>query len=97
MVLREEYQSSFRRTIAQAFSGYSIQNGDADQPMPASRIPADYFSDDRHDSRAGAPHKVRETGKGESIDIAMHEVMLRMGQYFMMGITTSTAAKSVHV
>ena len=31
-----------------------------------------------------ALHKVRETGKGESIDIAMYEVMLRMGQYFMM-------------
>ncbi|MEA7571661.1 CoA transferase, partial [Salmonella enterica subsp. enterica serovar Virginia] len=30
-----------------------------------------------------ALHKVRETGKGESIDIAMYEVMLRMGQYFM--------------
>ena len=27
---------------------------------------------------------MRETGKGESIDIAMYEVMLRMGQYFMM-------------
>ncbi|MFP1452660.1 CoA transferase [Escherichia coli] len=31
-----------------------------------------------------ALHKVRETGKGESIDIAMYEVMLRIGQYFMM-------------
>ncbi len=26
-------------TIAQAFSGYLIQNGDVDQPMPAFRIP----------------------------------------------------------
>ncbi|EFA4541398.1 CoA transferase [Escherichia coli] len=31
-------------TIAQAFSGYLIQNGDVDQPMPAFPYTADYFS-----------------------------------------------------
>ncbi|MDU1271980.1 MAG: CoA transferase [Escherichia coli] len=72
-------------TIAQAFSGYLIQNGDVDQPMPAFPYTADYFSGLTATTAAlAALHKVRETGKGESIDIAMYEVMLRMGQYFMM-------------
>lgn len=72
-------------TIAQAFSGYLIQNGDVDQPMPAFPYTADYFSGMTATTAAlAALHKVRETGKGESIDIAMYEVMLRMGQYFMM-------------
>ncbi|EAM3331268.1 L-carnitine CoA-transferase [Salmonella enterica] len=72
-------------TIAQAFSGYLIQNGDVDQPMPAFPYTADYFSGlTATTSALAALHKVRETGKGESIDIAMYEVMLRMGQYFMM-------------
>lgn len=31
-------------TIARAFSGYLIQNGDVDQPMPAFPYTADYFS-----------------------------------------------------
>ncbi len=69
-------------TIAQAFSGYLIQNGDVDQPMPAFPYTADYFSGLTATTAAlAALHKVRETGKGESIDIAMYEVMLRMGQY----------------
>ncbi len=72
-------------TIAQAFSGYLIQNGDVDQPMPAFPYTADYFSGLTATTAAlAALHKARETGKGESIDIAMYEVMLRMGQYFMM-------------
>lgn len=72
-------------TIARAFSGYLIQNGDVDQPMPAFPYTADYFSGLTATTAAlAALHKVRETGKGESIDIAMYEVMLRMGQYFMM-------------
>ncbi|EPB6452952.1 L-carnitine/gamma-butyrobetaine antiporter [Escherichia coli] len=58
---------------------------DGDQPMPAFPYTADYFSGLTATTAAlAALHKVRETGKGESIDIAMYEVMLRMGQYFMM-------------
>ncbi|WP_176264981.1 CoA transferase, partial [Salmonella enterica] len=54
-------------------------------PMPAFPYTADYFSGMTATTAAlAALHKVRETGKGESIDIAMYEVMLRMGQYFMM-------------
>lgn len=72
-------------TIAQAFSGYLIQNGDKDQPMPAFPYTADYFSGMTATTSAlAALYKVQQTGKGESIDIAMYEVMLRMGQYFMM-------------
>ncbi|GIU30221.1 L-carnitine CoA-transferase [Shewanella sp. MBTL60-007] len=72
-------------TIAQAFSGYLIQNGDIDQPMPAFPYTADYFSGMTATTSAlAALYRVRETGVGESIDVAMYEVMLRMGQYFMM-------------
>ncbi|MDF4191915.1 CoA transferase, partial [Ligilactobacillus salivarius] len=79
------YHPTCYNTIAQAFSGYLIQNGDVDQPMPAFPYTADYFSGLTATTAAlAALHKVRETGKGESIDIAMYEVMLRMCQYFMM-------------
>lgn len=82
----EEYTNlAAYNTIAQAFSGYLIQNGDVEQPMPAFPYTADYFSGMTATSAAlAALYKVRETGKGESIDVAMYEVMLRMGQYFMM-------------
>ncbi|XEG68555.1 L-carnitine CoA-transferase [Edwardsiella tarda] len=72
-------------TIAQAFSGYLIQNGDKDQPMPAFPYTADYFSGMTVTTAAlAALYKAQQTGVGESIDVAMYEVMLRMGQYFMM-------------
>ncbi|WP_028109876.1 L-carnitine CoA-transferase [Ferrimonas futtsuensis] len=72
-------------TIAQGFSGYLMQNGDIDQPASAFPYAADYFSGLTVTSAAlAAFHKAKETGKGESIDVAMYEVMLRMGQYFMM-------------
>ncbi len=42
-------------TIARAFSGYLIQNGDVDQPMPAFPYTADYFFwPDRHHGGAGS-------------------------------------------
>lgn len=72
-------------TIAQAFSGYLIQNGDKDQPMPAFPYTADYFSGLTVTTAAlAALHNAQRTGVGESIDVAMYEVMLRMGQYYMM-------------
>lgn len=53
--------------------------------MPAFPYTADYFSGMTATTSAlAALYKVQQTGKGESIDIAMYEVMLRMGQYFMM-------------
>ncbi len=72
-------------TIAQAFSGYLIQNGDINQPMPAFPYTADYIAGLTVTSSVlAALHNVYKSGKGESIDIAMYEVMLRMGQYYMM-------------
>ncbi|MCW7754571.1 L-carnitine CoA-transferase [Desulfobotulus sp. H1] len=72
-------------TIAQAFSGYLIQNGDKDQPMPSFPYTADYISGFTVVSSAlAALLNARKTGVGESIDVAMYEAMLRVGQYYMM-------------
>lgn len=72
-------------TIAQAFSGYLIQNGDKDQPMPAFPYTADYLAGYAvTGSVLAALFNARRTGTGESIDIAMYEVLLNAGQYYMM-------------
>ncbi|AQW80747.1 crotonobetainyl-CoA:carnitine CoA-transferase [Campylobacter pinnipediorum subsp. pinnipediorum] len=72
-------------TIAQAFSGYLIQNGDQNQPMPAFPYTADYLCGLTVTSSVlAALHNAQKTGVGESIDVAMYETMLRMGQYYMM-------------
>ncbi|MCD8213726.1 MAG: L-carnitine CoA-transferase [Campylobacter sp.] len=72
-------------TIAQAFSGYLIQNGDQNQPMPAFPYTADYLCGLTTTSAVlAALYNAQRTGKGESIDVAMYEAMLRMGQYYMM-------------
>ncbi|MBW7983657.1 L-carnitine CoA-transferase [Enterobacillus tribolii] len=71
--------------IAQAFSGYLIQNGDRDQPIPAFPYTADYLAAFTVLSASlAALYRVQKTGEGESIDVAMYEVMLRIGQYYMM-------------
>lgn len=70
---------------AQAFSGYLSQNGTEDQPMIASPYTGDYFTSLMVVSSAlAALHKAQKTGIGESIDVAMYEVLLRMGAYYMM-------------
>lgn len=72
-------------TIAQAFSGYLIQNGDVDQPMPAFPYTGDYLAGYAVTSSVlAALYNAEKTGKGESIDIAMYEVLLNAGQYYMM-------------
>lgn len=72
-------------TIAQAFSGYLIQNGDKDQPMPAFPYTADYIAGLTVTSSVlAALHNVQKTGVGESIDVAMYEAMLAVGQYYMI-------------
>ncbi|WP_419777190.1 L-carnitine CoA-transferase [Malaciobacter marinus] len=72
-------------TIAQAFSGYLMQNGDVDQPMPAFPYTADYMAGFAVTSSVlAAVYNAEKTGIGESIDVAMYEVMLRVGQYYMM-------------
>lgn len=71
--------------IAQAFSGYLVQNGEVDQPVPAFPYAGDYFSGFTVLSSAlAALYRAKQTGKGESIDVAMYESLLRVGQYYMM-------------
>ncbi|MFO1442143.1 L-carnitine CoA-transferase [Bacillus sp. Bva_UNVM-123] len=70
---------------AQAFSGYLSQNGTEEQPMIASPYTGDYFTSLMVVSSAlAALHKAQKTGIGESVDVAMYEVLLRMGAYYMM-------------
>jgi L-carnitine CoA-transferase len=72
-------------TIAQAFSGYLIQNGDKDQPMPAFPYTADYIAGLTVTSSVlAALYNVQKTGVGESVDVAMYEAMLAVGQYYMI-------------
>ncbi|KQY47706.1 L-carnitine CoA-transferase [Cellulomonas sp. Root137] len=69
----------------QAYSGYLAQNGTPDQPMAASPYVGDYFTSLMVTSSAlAALHKARATGEGESIDVAMYEVLLRIGSYYLM-------------
>lgn len=70
---------------AQAYSGYLSQNGTEDQPMIASPYTGDYMTALMVvSSSLAALYKAQKTGIGESIDVAMYEVMLRMGAYYMM-------------
>ncbi|MFK4764561.1 L-carnitine CoA-transferase [Desulfobaculum sp. SPO524] len=82
----DEYTNSAAyNTIAQAFSGYLIQNGDVDQPMPAFPYTADYIAGFTVTSSVlAALYKAKQTGEGESIDVAMYEAMLCVGQYYMI-------------
>lgn len=69
----------------QAYSGYLAQNGTPGQPMAASPYVGDYFTSLMVTSSAlAALHKARATGEGESIDVAMYEVLLRIGSYYLM-------------
>lgn len=71
--------------IAQAFSGYFVQNGEVDQPIPAFPYAGDYFAGFTVLSSAlAALYRAKQTGQGESIDISMYEALLRVGQYYMM-------------
>lgn len=69
----------------QAYSGYLSQNGTPEQPMAAAPYLGDYATSLMVvGSSLAALNKAKETGVGESIDVAMHEVMLRIGAYYMM-------------
>lgn len=70
---------------AQAYSGYLSQNGTQEQPMIAAPYTGDYLTALMVvGSSLAALYNAQKTGKGESIDIAMYEVLLRMGAYYMM-------------
>ncbi len=71
--------------IAQAFSGYLVQNGTVEQPVPAFPYAGDYFAGFTVLSSAlAALYRAKQTGQGESIDVSMYEALLRVGQYYMM-------------
>jgi L-carnitine CoA-transferase len=79
--------------IAQAFSGYMQHNGYPNQePIAAQPMSADYFTAlFATSSTLGAFCKALKTGKGESIDIAQYECMVRVqggdpARYFGEGI-----------
>lgn len=69
--------------MIQAFGGYMVQNGTVDKPFAGAPIPGDYFTaaNTVGAALAGVIH-ARATGKGESIDVAMFEIMARMGLYY---------------
>ena len=68
-----------------AYSGYMSQNGTPEQPMNPGPYAGDYINTLMVlSSSLAALHKVERTGKGESIDIAMYETLLTMGQYLSL-------------
>lgn len=68
-----------------AYSGYMSQNGTQEQPMNPGPYAGDYINTLMIlSSSLAALHKVARTGKGESIDIAMYETLLTMGQYYLV-------------
>lgn len=67
--------------IAQAFGCYLQHNGPPDgPPAPATPYPADYLTGLFACSSAlAAVRRAEHTGEGESIDVAMYEVLMRVG------------------
>jgi L-carnitine CoA-transferase len=72
--------------IGQAFSGYMEMNGFPDRtPVPAFPQPSDYFAGLFAISGAlAALHRAEQTGKGDSIDVAQYEAMLRVEGFYLM-------------
>lgn len=68
-----------------AYSGYMSQNGTPEQPMNPGPYAGDYFNSLMIlGSTLGALHKVGRTGVGESVDVAMYETLLSIGQYYLV-------------
>ena len=68
-----------------AYSGYMSQNGTQEQPMNPGPYAGDYFNSLMVvSSTPAALHKANRTGKGESIDMAMYETLLAIGQYYLV-------------
>lgn len=68
-----------------AYSGYMSQNGTPEQPMNPGPYAGDYINTLMIlSSSLAALHKVARTGVGESIDVAMYETLLTMGQYYLV-------------
>jgi L-carnitine CoA-transferase len=68
-----------------AYSGYMSQNGTQEQPMNPGPYAGDYFNTLMIVSASlGALHKAQATGVGESVDLAMFETLLAIGQYYLV-------------
>ena len=68
-----------------AYSGIIMQNGTPEQPMLPGPYAGDYFNTLMICSSAlAALYKAEKTGKGESIDLAMYETLLAIGQYYLV-------------
>jgi len=68
-----------------AYSGYMSQNGTPEQPMNPGPYNGDYINSLMiMSSTLAALHKVGQTGVGESIDVAMFESLLAIGQYYLV-------------
>lgn len=76
--------AAYDLTVA-AYAGIVAQNGSKDQPMATQPYSGDFFNSLMIISASlAAMHKADKTGKGESIDMAMYETLLRVGTYYMM-------------
>ncbi|MDR1710284.1 MAG: L-carnitine CoA-transferase [Propionibacteriaceae bacterium] len=68
-----------------AYSGYMCQNGTQDQPMNPGPYTGDYINSLTIIGAAlAALYKVQKTGEGESIDVAMFESLMNIGQYYLV-------------
>jgi len=68
-----------------AYSGYMSQNGTQEQPMNPGPYAGDYFNSLMIlSSTLAALHRVGVSGTGESIDLAMYESLLSIGQYYLV-------------
>jgi len=68
-----------------AYSGYQAQNGTPEQPMNPGPYAGDYINSLMiASSTLAALHRVGVTGEGESIDVAMYETLLAIGQYYLV-------------
>ena len=68
-----------------AYSGIIMQNGTPEQPMLPGPYAGDYFNTLMIGfSTMAALYKAEKSGKGESIDLAMYETWLSIGQYYLV-------------
>lgn len=76
--------AAYDLTVA-AYAGMVAQNGSPEQPVGMHPYTGDYINSLMIiGASLAALHKAQKTGKGESIDLAMHETLLRVGTYYMM-------------
>ena len=74
-----------------AYSGIIMQNGTEEQPMLPGPYAGDYFNTLMIASSAlAALYKAEKSGKGESIDLAMYETLLAIGQYYLVETKASS-------